>query len=199
MDNPPFSIQAEILDFYNSKGIDYFLFANGLTAFSVMKSRPRTNCILVGNSIIYENGAVVNTAFLTNLGEDRIRLAPDLSDAIKEANNDESEPQSSYEYPPNIKSPGLFHKDLTRGVAIGIKPEEVEFISRLEETPSGIFGGGAMIADTVVERLNEARLNAEALNTGRCSDAKVIHLSQSELAMLAELNRRARKAQDGGV
>ena len=66
VDNPPFSIMAEILRFYDSKGIKFFLFAPTLTLFSSSSSTTCTAlpCTL---SVIYENGASVNTSFLTNL------------------------------------------------------------------------------------------------------------------------------------
>ena len=66
VDNPPFSLMAEILRFYDSKGIKFFLFAPTLTLFSSSSSSTCTAlpCTL---SVIYENGASVNTSFLTNL------------------------------------------------------------------------------------------------------------------------------------
>ena len=77
VDNPPFSILAEILRFYDSKGIKFFLFAPTLTLFSSSSASTCTAlpCTL---AVIYENGASVNTSFLTNLerggGSDSDRL-----------------------------------------------------------------------------------------------------------------------------
>lgn len=141
LDNPPFSIQAKILDFYNAKGIDYFLFANGLTTFALLRSRPRTNTVLTGYSIEYENGAVVNTSFLTNLGTARIRTAPDLRERMKAA-QDDGESLPNYVYPPNITSAALLSKDLTLGVELSISADECRFIDGIEAQPKGIFGGG---------------------------------------------------------
>ena len=66
VDNPPFSIMSQILRHYDSKGIRFFLFAPTLTLFSSSSSNTCTAlpCTL---SVIYENGASVNTSFLTNL------------------------------------------------------------------------------------------------------------------------------------
>lgn len=66
VDNPPFSIMSEILRFYDSKGIKFFLFAPTLTLFSSSSGSTCTAlpCTL---AVIYENGASVNTSFLTNL------------------------------------------------------------------------------------------------------------------------------------
>ena len=66
VDNPPFSIMSEILRFYDSRGIKFFLFAPTLTLFSSSSSNTCT-ALPCGNAVIYENGASVNTSFLTNM------------------------------------------------------------------------------------------------------------------------------------
>jgi hypothetical protein len=66
VDNPPFSILAEIINFYADRGIKFFLFAPSLTLFS--SSSSSSCCALAtGADVIYENGASVATSFLTNL------------------------------------------------------------------------------------------------------------------------------------
>ena len=67
VDNPPFSIMAEILRFYDSKGIRFFLFAPTLTLFSSSRSSNTCTALPCALTVIYENGASVNTSFLTNL------------------------------------------------------------------------------------------------------------------------------------
>lgn len=64
VDNPPFSCLAKILDYYNERGIKYFLFAPALTVFGHL---DRCDIVLINREIIYENGANVKTAFVTNL------------------------------------------------------------------------------------------------------------------------------------
>lgn len=39
IDNPPFSILSQVVRFYNDRGVRYFLFCNGLTAFSLVRDR----------------------------------------------------------------------------------------------------------------------------------------------------------------
>lgn len=79
VDNPPFSIMAEILKFYSERGIRFFLFAPTLTLFSC-SSRYCTAlpCTL---AVIYENGASVNTSFLTNLepGGGKTKISPEAA------------------------------------------------------------------------------------------------------------------------
>lgn len=66
VDNPPFSILAEILSWYREHKIDFFLFAPALTLFS--SSSATASCALpVGVAVTYENGANVSTSFLTTL------------------------------------------------------------------------------------------------------------------------------------
>lgn len=65
VDNPPFSILAEILRFYLATGIDYFLFAPGLSMFG---TSPEGDCSVVcGAQIQYANSARVLTGFHTSL------------------------------------------------------------------------------------------------------------------------------------
>lgn len=65
VDNPPFSILAEILNWYNEHGVKFFLFAPSLTLFS---SSSSSSCAMAtGADVLYENGASVSTSFLTNL------------------------------------------------------------------------------------------------------------------------------------
>ena len=80
VDNPPFSILSEILKFYSERGIRFFLFAPTLTLFSstgggVCTALP---CTL---AVIYENGASVNTSFLTNLepGGGKTKIRPEAA------------------------------------------------------------------------------------------------------------------------
>lgn len=86
VDNPPFSIVTKIVDFYIKKRHPFFIFAPTLTLFSALKDRNCT-ALVVDYSIIYDNGAKVNTSFLTNLEPHdlRCRTAPTLYQAIKTA------------------------------------------------------------------------------------------------------------------
>ena len=66
IDNPPFSILSQICRFFDEHGIRYFLFAPTLTLFST--NAGKSNYVPVSASVTYENGARVNTSFVTNLG-----------------------------------------------------------------------------------------------------------------------------------
>ena len=105
VDNPPFSILSKIIDYYNEHGIKYFLFAPHLTLFSANNK----NCayIIVGINITYENGAKVNTSFITNLEDCAFRSAPKLFKAIENANSENLKQTKKslpvYKYPLNVE------------------------------------------------------------------------------------------------
>lgn len=87
VDNPPFSILAEIIRFYVENNIKFFLFVPTLTC---CRYGDKCSIVVVGIPIIYENTARVNTSFATNLEphEIRARTAPSLYKAIDEANDE---------------------------------------------------------------------------------------------------------------
>ena len=75
IDNPPFSIITQIVRWYNRHGVDYFLFCPGL----MLTAGDKCNHVCTGVSLTYENGAKVNTGFVTSLGEFLIESAPDFA------------------------------------------------------------------------------------------------------------------------
>lgn len=85
LDNPPFSILAKITAFYLERGIPFFLFAPSLTCFSARTCEERTNHLICDANIVYENGAVVRTSFVTSYGGDVVaQTAPELTRLINE-------------------------------------------------------------------------------------------------------------------
>ena len=80
VDNPPFSCLAEIIKYYNDNNIKYFMFAPTLTLFNHLN---KCDVVLIKNNIIYENGADIKTAFVTNLeSEFKVLYSEDLTRAI---------------------------------------------------------------------------------------------------------------------
>nr|DAF26105.1 MAG TPA: adenine-specific methyltransferase [Caudoviricetes sp.] len=89
IDNPPFSIGAQIVDFYLEKGIDFFLFYQTQKGLSQLKGREgRISFIACGVSVAYENqDTKIGTSFLTNLEKENLLLvACDLTEEIRCAN-----------------------------------------------------------------------------------------------------------------
>lgn len=70
VDNPPFSILASIVDWYIARNIPFFLFGPTLTIIGILRKPSRLDCccvVLIGNQITYENGATVQTSYITNM------------------------------------------------------------------------------------------------------------------------------------
>lgn len=134
IDNPPFSIISEICRYYNERKIDYFLFAPTLTLFSTNSGKE--NYIVTGIQITYENGEKVNTSFVTNLGDDKIFVAPELRKILDDENvqNTKSKKEKEkYEYPINVVSPTYLEKLAKYGQTLRIKEKECYFIRELDE------------------------------------------------------------------
>ena len=187
VDNPPFSILSQILTFYKENGIKFFLFAPTLTLFS--SSSSSAVALPCGVAITYENGASVNTSFLTNLESASIRLRsePSLYRAVKKANDENLRemrkelPKYSYDHH-IITAP--FIGALSRlGIEFSVPVSESEPISQLEvQKASGkaIYGKGYIISDRVfAEREKAEREKAERWE-----------LSEKELAIVRRLNMK---------
>lgn len=102
IDNPPFSILSQILDFYIEKQIEFFLFAPQLTIMSSAGSR--CNIIVTGNQIVYENKAVVATSFATSLGEYKIDVDSALYRVVQDVVDAENQKMRRlrYSYPDEV-------------------------------------------------------------------------------------------------
>ena len=149
IDNPPFSILSQICAFYEERSIRYFLFAPGLTLFANGSVEGR--CFLpVDIKVIYENGAVVNTGFVTNLSEFKIEMSPSLNAAITDAVNESKDTvkRRKYSYPQNVLS--VASHSIAKFEELKIKPESCHFIRALDSqkaTGGAIFGGGFLLSE----------------------------------------------------
>ena len=193
VDNPPFSIMSEILRFYDSKGIKFFLFAPTLTLFSSASAGTCTAlpCTL---AVIYENGASVNTSFLTNIecGGVRFRSAPKLQAMVQEGIDEfckslrRSLPK--YQYPPHILTAPWVGRLSALGIDFSVPVAESEGISVLDsQRPHGkaIYGKGYIVSDAVVaEREKAEREKAER------EKASKWELSERELQIIERLNKQ---------
>ena len=168
VDNPPFSILAEIIKFYSDNGIRFFLFAPALTLFS---SSTRCCAIGVGVQVIYENKANVSTSFVTNLEDEslRFRTAPTLYAAVKSGVEEFTKeirkqfPKYAYDHHV-VTSP--FLTILSRlGIDFSATKEETVSISRLDSqkgTGKVIYGKGYLVGETkFAEREKAEREKAE--------------------------------------
>ena len=183
LDNPPFSILAEIIDFYNSYNIKYFLFAPHLTNLgSGMKC-----CHVIENTpITYENGAVVNTSFVTNLDDRLIVADPDLYRLISKAdeeNRREIKKQvPKYEYPDNVVTAAKIGWIVNKGIRFELRKEDAIFIRALDSQRANgknIFGGGFLVSEKAAAEKAAAEKAA----------AKIWKLSNREMRLIEELGK----------
>lgn len=197
VDNPPFSIMAEILDFYNKNGIRYFLFGPHLTLFS--SSVARCTTLPIGVAITYANGAVVNTSFLTNLEPSNIRFRsePRLYAAVKAANNkvtDGKREIPKYQYDKHIITTPLMSSFSRYGIDFVATVEETQSIETLDsqrELGKSIFGKGFIISDQLLEkRLKAEEEEEEKRKIEAGKGVQVWELSDRERAIIAQLSQK---------
>lgn len=185
VDNPPFSILAEILQFYTKKGIKFFLFAPSLTLFS--SSSSSCTALPVGVSITYENGANVATSFLTNLEPSTLRLrsCPTLYDAVKTANDNNlrkiRKELPKYSYPDYVITATRVCQFSRYGIDFAVPVSESKVINRLDsQVASGkaIYGKGYLVSERVKAEREKAEGKAERWE-----------LSQRELDIIKSLSQ----------
>ena len=192
VDNPPFSILAEILRFYDEHGIKFFLFAPTLTLFS--SSSSTSACALCcGVAVLYENGASVNTSFLTNLEDNRLRSCPELykrvSDAVDEYRKEIKAELPKYDYPYEVVlSTGIAYLS-KYGEDFKVSRDESEHIRQLDaqkEFDKALYGSGYLISErAAAERAAAERAAAERAN------AKIWTLSDREMEIVKGLGGEA--------
>ncbi len=167
IDNPPFSIAAQIADFYQAHGIRFFLFANGLTAGNIAWSRQGLTVVCTGAQITYDNGARVNTGYITNLSPDILtESAPDLHDALEAADKVNRQQQAKQvtklSLPDHIVTTARMNYLAVHGTAWRVKAGDGIFVRKLDNYAGGIFGGGLLLPDAIAaERAAAERAAAE--------------------------------------
>lgn len=147
VDNPPFSILAEIIRFYDKRGIRFFLFAPALTLFSARN--VDVTYLAAGCDVTYANGAEVKTSFITNLDSCRVRTCPELFQAVERANDEIQDANRislpKYEYPDEIVTAAIMQRWTRYGIDIRIEKDACVRVSALDAQKAvgkAIFGGG---------------------------------------------------------
>lgn len=184
LDNPPFSILAQIVRFYLDRGIQFFLFAPSLTCFGHAR-HPGCAAVFSDSDITFDNGAVVRCAFLTSLeGPDMLALsAPDLGDAIAEAEAANRKIGKRHVTPLSLPD------ELVTGARMQylaahhtphiVRRADAAFVRRLDNYPGGIYGGGFLLS---------TRAAAERAAAERAAAYKV-ELSDRETEIVKQLGK----------
>lgn len=186
VDNPPFSILSNIIKFYVENQIKFFLFAPTLTLCGY---GDICTVLPIGVSIEYENGAVVNTSFATNLEphEIRAKTSPTLYKTVDRANkanraqNKKSLPK--YSYPPELVTTAAISPYAKYGIEFIIPRSESVRVSSLDaqrKSKKGVFGCGWLVSERVkAERVKAEREKAERKKAER-EKAYIWELSDRE-------------------
>lgn len=169
LDNPPFSILTKICRFYLDRKIKFFLFAPSLTAFGSEDTVLRMNHIICDADIVYENSAVVKTAFVTSYGADVVaqtapRLGKAIADAMKKRENQKRK-IPKYIYPDHVMTAAMLQRYCKYGIDLKVYRGECLRISALDEQRKkgkSIFGGGLLLSErAAAERAVAERTAAE--------------------------------------
>ena len=186
IDNPPFSILARIIKFYQEREIPFFLLAPRLTCLSGVAGRMEnyTAVFLAASNgtLTYENGAKVPTAFVTNmLGDLKVWVSESLAEKIKAATASDERSLPKYSYPDEV------FKAADSGLCAELKIDRadtlpVNALDCQKPHKKEVFGNGLLLTRDAVKAVIDAKA-AKA--------AKVIHwtLSEREKSMIAELEK----------
>ena len=176
IDNPPFSIISEICEWYVSKKIRFFLFAPTLTLLGIM--RGAANYVACGCGVVYENGASVNTSFVTNMGDNKIVAAADLREILDGENKKNLKKLHrelpKYSYPDEVLTATMLCYMAAHGVSLEIGDRDVYFIRALDAQKAsgkGLFGSGFLLSEkaaaekAAAEKAAAEKAAAEKVNT----------------------------------
>lgn len=189
IDNPPFSITSQIVHFYVRHGVDFFLFCHGLTCMNL--SNPHIAFHILNTSVIFENGAQVSVAFITNVrphGE-RIVLAGELDAALRVACRQPDKEKKKLVYPPEVVSGALLRKFVSLGRNFSILETQCAPIAS-HEAP---YGGGFLVTSQVTEELEREREREQERKREREREKLIEHrpMSPAFHEMLRRLNASA--------
>lgn len=194
IDNPPFSILAEIVKFYQERGIPFFLFAPRLTCLSGVAGRMKNYTAVFlaasNSALTYENGAKVSTAFVTNmLGDLKVWVSESLREKIQAATTSNGSGLPKYSYPDEV------FKAADSGLCAELKIDRADTLSVnaldcQKPHKKGVFGQGLLLTG----RATKAVQAAKAAKAAKNADVTQWTLSEREKSMIAELEKaNARK------
>ena len=192
IDNPPFSILSDICRWYEENGVRFFLFAPGTSLFSIASGG--VHYLPIGVGVVYENKAQISTSFVTNLGEYRIEIAPDLYEAIDSANDENLREMAvelpHYDYPDCVAVSARMNKLARYGEALRIPEADAAFTRAMDaqrEADKAIFGGGFFLSASAAAEKAAAEKAAAEKAAAEKAAATRWQLSDRERALIATL------------
>lgn len=145
VDNPPFSIYSEIVRWYANRNIPFFLYAPGLTPI-VRGVDNATILIPNHHSVIYDNGAQVRTAYITNMDDPSVVIRTMYLPDIKPVPYKQS-------FPPQVISGALFNKYASHATTDGeVILYRHESLFTRKACGKQIYGAGYFVSDEFINR-----------------------------------------------
>lgn len=188
VDNPPFSIISQIARFYMEKDIKFFLFSPHLTLFSASDEYCR---IVVGASIIYENGANVKTSFISNLFDDVMVMSDSsLYRELERINELKKVDLPRYKYPNSVLTVSAMQWCVERGVSMRFKKEDLYHIGRLDSQKphkKAIFGTGFLLSEKAAAEKAAAEKEAAKKEAAKKDDIIIWELSEREREIIKSM------------
>ena len=194
IDNPPFSIISKITRFYTKRGLRFFLFAPQLTLFSICAD----GCthIITNADIVYANGAIVRTGFVSNLfGDTRILVVPFLGAELERLSTVGTLKKAipKYVYPDHVITVSRLAGLAARGQSLAIPASAVYHTSRLDAQAvegKGIFGSGYLCSDAMATTI---RVREQAVREQAVREQAVREQAVREQAVVWGLSDRERE------
>jgi len=147
IDNPPFSILSNIVNYYQQHNIKFWLFA---TALTIMGYYAKCDIVITNTAIQYTNGAKIATSFITNMYSDkRIVLDGILQQKIEQIKG-VAKKKLLNRYP-FILSGARLQKWVTANNIITIKQEDTLPIISRKFT---VYGNGCYVRAGVLPAIN---------------------------------------------
>jgi hypothetical protein len=194
VDNPPFSILASIIDWYNERGIRYFLFGPQLTLLGT--TAKRCACLAVGVTITYANGAQINTSFATNMEPSDVafRACGSLYKVVNDANEQliQTKKLPRYAYPKHIVMSQVLHKISRFGfdfVGRRSQCEPIEELDAQREVGKALYGKGFLIRDQLVNEREIIEKQIAEKEEEQKANATTWELSDREREIIERLNQ----------
>lgn len=204
IDNPPFSILAKIIRFYLKEQIPFFLFCPSLTALS---GGVEANRLICDCDIVYENGAVVLTSFVTSFGRPNVmESCPELTQLVNtkmaELRKAQKGELPKYTYPAELVTAAMLQRYAHYGVPFAVRAEECTLVRALDAQKAagkGIYGAGLLLSREKTAERVAADQTAERVSRERAAErtAKglqhVWELSERERDIVDVLSRNAQR------
>lgn len=133
--------------------------------------------IIVDVCITYDNGAVVNTGFLTNMSDYAIQTRPDLKEQIEKASDITRKNSNRIEWPDEVLTFGKLAKLVNTGQDIRLTRNKLQFTRKIGD--QGIYGAGYLMSHDTTQLVQNGLDKAEQQKPTR-----IVKLTDREREML---------------